>query len=181
MVEGSNYLDNLELMDRSLGEVRRSMEDMGTWETATVLVTSDHWWKTGVQESSSQPLSTSEEAAFADRIGHRVPFLLKMAGQKEAMTYESAFNTVLTHDLLLALLRGKVCTPNSVVSWIDQQRSIAGNPHTASGKPVPAAGRRLILSSRFLRALQCYTVHPASPFPWPSPNASSASALRSLT
>ncbi len=132
LFEGSNYLDNLELMDRSLGEVRRSMEDTGTWETAAVLVTSDHWWKTGVQGvqgSSSQPSSTSEEAAFADRIGHRVPFLLKMAGQKEAMTYEPAFNTVLTHDLLLALLRGEVRTPNSVVSWIDQQRSIAGSPH----------------------------------------------------
>ena len=125
--KGSNYLDNLELMDRTLGEVRRSMEDTGTWETTTVLVTSDHSWRTPMLRRQS--FWTSEEAAFANRIDHRVPFLLKMAGQKEAMTYEPAFNTVLTHDLLLALLRGKVCTPNSVVSWIDQQRSIAGNPH----------------------------------------------------
>ena len=122
---GGNYLDNLELMDRALGEVRRSMEDTGTWETTTVLVTSDHSWRTELW--GWQPFWTSEEAA--DRIDQRVPFLLKMAGQKEAMTYEPAFNTVLTHDLLLALLRGKVCTPNSVVSWIDQHRSIAGNPY----------------------------------------------------
>ena len=125
--KGSNYLDNLELMDRSLGEVRRSMEDTGTWETTTVLVTSDHSWRTPMLRR--QPFWTSEEAASADRIEYRVPFLLKMAGQKEAITYEPAFNTVLTHDLLLALLRGKVCTPNSVVSWIDQQRSIARSPH----------------------------------------------------
>ncbi len=126
-VWSGNYLDNLELMDRSLGEVRRSMEDTGTWETTTVLVTSDHSW--GTQWGRWQPFWTSEEAALADTTEHRVPFLLKMAGQKVAITYEPAFNTVLTHDLLLALLRGKVCTPNSVVSWIDQQRSIAGNPH----------------------------------------------------
>ena len=120
--EGGNYLDNLELMDRSLGEVRRSMEDTGTWETTTVLVTSDHWWRTELWREL--PFWTSEEAAFADRTDHRVPFLLKMAGQKEAMTYEPAFNTVLTHDLLLALLRGKVRTPNSIVSWIDQQPAL---------------------------------------------------------
>ena len=125
--EGGNYLDNLELMDRALGEVRRSMEDTGTWETTTVLVTSDHSWRTGFWRRKL--FWTSEEAAFANRTDHRVPFLLKMAGQKEAMTYEPVFNTVLTHDLLLALLRGKVCTPNSVVSWIDQQRSNAGSPH----------------------------------------------------
>ena len=123
--EGGNYLDNLELMDRALGEVRRSMEDTGTWETTAVLVTSDHSW--GTQWRGWQPFWTSEEAA--DKIDHRVPFLLKMAGQREAMSYEPAFNTVLTHDLLLALLRGKVRTPDSVVSWIDQQRSIAGSPH----------------------------------------------------
>ena len=112
--EGSNYLDNLELMDRTLGEIRRSMEDTGAWETTTVLVGSDHSWRTELWRR--HPFWTSEEAAFANRTDHRVPFLLKIAGQKEAITYEPDFNTVLTHDLLLALLRGKVRTPNSVVS-----------------------------------------------------------------
>ena len=125
--EGGNYLDNLELMDRALGEILRSMEDTGTWETTTVLVTSDHSWRTEFWRR--QLFWTSEEAAFANRTDHRVPFLLKIAGQKEAMTYEPVFNTVLTHDLLLALLRGKVRTLNSIVSWLDQHRSIAGNPY----------------------------------------------------
>lgn len=126
--EGSSYLDNLELMDRTLGEIRRAMEGYGIWENTTVLITSDHWWRTDFW--SPHPMWTSEEAAFANGKDHRVPFLLRVAGQKEAITYEPAFNTVLTHDLLLALLRGEVSTPNSIVSWIDRHRSIAGSPYS---------------------------------------------------
>jgi len=126
--EGSSYLDNLELMDRTLGEIRRAMEGSSSWENTTVLITGDHWWRTDWWRT--EPLWTSEDAAFASRIDHRVPFLLRVAGQKEAITYEPAFNTVLIHDLLLALLSGEVSTPNSIVSWIDRHRSIAGSPYS---------------------------------------------------
>ena len=107
-----------------MGEVRRSMEDTGTWETTTVFVTSDHWWKTGVQGSSSQPSSTSaeEDGSRGRSDSQRVGVLAKRTRVRVQVKDRNA-------DALLALLRGKVCTPNSVVSWIDQQRSIARSPH----------------------------------------------------
>ena len=58
----------------------------------------------------------------------RIPFVLKLAGPHEPITYDPAFNTVLTHDLLLALLRGEVSGPQSVVAWLDAHRSIGDSP-----------------------------------------------------
>ena len=40
------YLDNLALADRILGELRQAMEQAGTWDSTTILISSDHWWRT---------------------------------------------------------------------------------------------------------------------------------------
>jgi hypothetical protein len=49
-----------------------------------------------------------------------VPFILKLAGQREAARYEPAFNTVVVHDLILAILGGEVLSPADAVAWLDQ-------------------------------------------------------------
>jgi hypothetical protein len=43
--------------------------------------------------------------------------------------YDAPFNTVVTHDLLLALMRREVSTPVEVVSWLDRHRSIEQSPY----------------------------------------------------
>ena len=110
----AGYLDNLVLADRTLGELRSVMEAKGMWENTVILLTSDHWWY-----NSSQ---------FDGKVDHRVPFVLKLAGQKKGVVYEPAFNTILTHDLFLALLSGEVSGVDSVVSWLDQHRSKVEGP-----------------------------------------------------
>jgi len=99
----SSYLDNLVLTDHTLGELRRAMETAGTWENTTVLITSDHWWR------------------IRGKADHRVPFMLKLAGQKKPVVHEPAFNTVLTHDLLLALMEGELSDPDSVTGWLNRR------------------------------------------------------------
>ncbi|MFY9573663.1 MAG: hypothetical protein WAV20_19870, partial [Blastocatellia bacterium] len=59
---------------------------------------------------------------------HRIPFVLKLARQSRAVEYGSEFNTIVTHDLLLALLKGELSDAESVINWLDQRRSTAGNP-----------------------------------------------------
>jgi hypothetical protein len=39
------YFDNLVLADRFMGEIKSAMKKAGLWETATVLITSDHEWR----------------------------------------------------------------------------------------------------------------------------------------
>ena len=58
--------------------------------------------------------------------------MLKVADQKEPIVYDPAFNTVIVHDLLLALSRGEVSVVDSAVSWLDQHRSKVENPENSN-------------------------------------------------
>jgi len=126
----SNYFDNLLLMDRAIGELRRIMEPDGTWDTTHVLLTADHSLRTNFW--GQQVFWTREEALATGgtELPH-VPFLLKLAGQKTAQTYHSPFNTIVTHDLILALLRQQLAEPESVGQWLDHHRTRAHVPPRA--------------------------------------------------
>jgi len=112
----ADYLDNLALADRTLGEMRRALEAKGMWDSSTILVTSDHWWRIA-------PLRNG-------RRDHRVPFLFKLPGENEALTYEQPFNSVLIHDLLLDVLTNKITTPNDASHWLDLHRTLSESPYT---------------------------------------------------
>ena len=119
----SNYLDNLQLTDRTLGELRHTMEQARLWDDTVVVVTADHPWRSELFRGSLH-WTAEEEAVIANMQApdHRIPYLLKLAGQKQARTYNKSFNTVVTHDLLLAVLRGELASTDSVVEWLDQHR-----------------------------------------------------------
>jgi arylsulfatase A-like enzyme len=134
----SGYLDNLQLADRALGELRSEIEQAGLWETTTVLISSDHWlradrvwrnhpfWKKSFTiEDPSVTKSAKDE---------RVPFVLKLAGEKVGSNYEQPFNTVLSHDLILAILSGEVLNQVDVANWLDQHRSIGKSPYVEGEK-----------------------------------------------
>ena len=126
----SSYLDGLALADRTLGEVRSAMEQASLWNSSFILVSSDHWWRPYVWQGSSSWSPLDDEFVPAkEEINHRVPFLLKAPGQASELVYDSPFNTALTHDLLLSILRGEVSDATSAARWIDQHRSIAESPY----------------------------------------------------
>jgi hypothetical protein len=112
----SAYPDSLALVDRTLGEIRRAMVAAGEWDRTTLIVTADHWYR--------------EADRLTGRLDRRVPFLVKLAGQTGSLEYADDFNTIVTRDLLLAVLRHEITTPREIVSWLDQRR--AG--------PIPQAG-----------------------------------------
>jgi hypothetical protein len=103
------YVDSLALLDRTLSELRRSMQSAGTWDSTTILITSDHPYR--------------EAVAFDGKTDPRIPFLLKLAGQNEGVTFERPFNAVVTQDLLLSILRGELSGPKDVVAWLNQHTS----------------------------------------------------------
>jgi hypothetical protein len=104
------YEDNLVLADNTLGEIRREMENSGLWDGTTVIVSSDHYWRTN-------PKGTSDQ---------RIPFILKLAGQKTGMTYDSKINTLITSELIKGMLKGELTTPESVIQWLDRNRPMPG-------------------------------------------------------
>lgn len=100
------YLDNMVLADRCLAELRAEMERKGCWDDSLVVISSDHHWRTNTYD-----WKTDYE---------HVPFMIKFPHQRKGTTYDGRFNTVLTQDLILAVLDGKVTSPKDAALWLDQ-------------------------------------------------------------
>lgn len=123
LLKGGSYLDNLVLVDNTIGELRRAMEEAGTWESTTIVFTSDHRWRAA--KWSEKPLWTEEdtEVSLFDNIDQRVPFIIKLAGQNEPVEYSNVFNSIISHDLILALLNKDISNTKELVEWIDNNRT----------------------------------------------------------
>jgi hypothetical protein len=133
----TTYLDNLVLADRTLGEIRRVMEEVGAWNTTAVLVTSDHpFRRANWGEADEDGAEEKEDARILPLPrDYRIPFLLKLAGQHTATPYEPPFNTIVTHDLILALLRGELTSAAGLRRWLDEHRSVVYGIYGADHRP----------------------------------------------
>ena len=101
------YLGNLKLADRTLGELRRFMEEDGMWDRTTVLVMADHPWR-----------ETRRFDGIADR---RIPYILKLAGKRQGLAYTPQLDTARTSALLLAILDDRLREPADVVQWLNRE------------------------------------------------------------
>lgn len=106
----ADYPKNLLLMDKSLAAIRGRLESSGRWESTTLILSSDHWWRNA--------------GSFRKQGDLRVPFLVRLPGQDGPFRYRRAFNTVATSGLILALHDGRIAGYRQVAEWLD-----------ANGKP----------------------------------------------
>jgi hypothetical protein len=117
MSKSTGYLNNLGLADRELGSLRRAMETSGQWNKTWLIVSTDHAWR--------------ESRYYDGQLGLRVPFVVRAPGADKAITYSPQVNTVLTHDLILAILRGELTNQEDVAPWLDahprMEPTIVGN------------------------------------------------------
>jgi hypothetical protein len=119
--KGLSYLDNLSLVDSTLGDLRSRMQASGQWESTTVIATSDHSWRTNIWRNT--PSWTREDAEIAgNTIDRRVPFLVKMPKQTKEILYQPAFNTVDTSTLILEILSGRIADGDSLKKWLDEKK-----------------------------------------------------------
>ena len=122
-MDGSgNYLGNLLLVDRTLGELRGAMERAGVWDSTTLLLSSDHALLLAPAEHTAPLWRNAQQTVDRSGIDRRVPFLVKLAGHKTPLSFDSPLNTVLSSDLVVAVLRGNIATPEDLSRWIDQNR-----------------------------------------------------------
>jgi hypothetical protein len=136
-----SYFDNLALTDRTLGDLRAVMEAEQLWDTSTVVVTSDHWWR--AIHRGDWGLLPEEEVVFAGGLDRRIPFLVKFAGQREPLFYGKPFNTILFHDLVLEVFAGRLSTAQEFRAWLDANRASAPIPYLWTKRPRPAPRRPL--------------------------------------
>jgi hypothetical protein len=118
-----SYYGNLTLADSLVGALRRSMEASGTWDATSVIILSDH----GLRARPRPGDMTREEERELRRLRTRiqspefthVPFILKLGGQRDSLTYTPPFNAAVLAELTLKLLRGELRTAKDVARWID--------------------------------------------------------------
>jgi hypothetical protein len=102
-----SYFNNLMLADHELGALRRAMETSGQWDKSWVILSADHSWR--------------KSQSYDGIRDYRVPFLVKSPGVSESIAYSHQFNTaVMTHDLILAILRGEVTNQASAATLLDR-------------------------------------------------------------
>jgi hypothetical protein len=117
-----DYFDNVALVDRTVAEIRRIIEQAGLSDRTALLLTADHGLRPGAwigrmgwtgeldRMTGRQPPST-------------VPFILKLPGQDRAVEVERSFSNVAAGDLALAVLEGKVATAPEAAAWMNQRAS----------------------------------------------------------
>jgi len=104
------YIDALALTDKIVGQLRRSMEQAGVWNTTTVIFSADHPFRHRTN-LDGHPVS------------RRVPYLVKMAGPAEQLSYTAPFSALLTRKLIVAILSGELSRPAQISSWFDGHRA----------------------------------------------------------
>jgi hypothetical protein len=119
---GGGYLDNLALADRIIAQLRRGLERARLGDRTWLVVTSDRWWQ------------TSNE--YDGHVDHRVPFLVRPPDGGRATHLDMPFNTLGTHDLVLAILRGSVSDTRDAAAWLARQPAASPRDYTREGRPV---------------------------------------------
>lgn len=103
------YIDTLALVDRTVADIRGSMEAAGLWDSTTILITADHSFR-------------KRPGLDGKPVGQRVPFILKLAGQSRGFKSSLQFSALLTHDLLLALLENEISSADELERWVLQHQ-----------------------------------------------------------
>jgi Sulfatase len=100
--DSASYLDNLALADRTLGDVRATLERDGLWDRTILLVTSDHPLRDWIIEDAVW--WNDSETASLGRVSRRyVPFLLKTPAEPAREYHEPVpprFHRLLTQILI---------------------------------------------------------------------------------
>ncbi len=108
------YFDNLALADRSLRELREAIAQSGLADRTTIVVFGDHG-----RRSPDNGLTIEDP---------RVPFLVRLPRQDDAVAYDTPLNLLLVHDLSLELLAGRVQTGADLTRWLDHWAARAQPP-----------------------------------------------------
>jgi hypothetical protein len=112
-----DYFDNLALVDRTVGELRRTLEEAGLWDRTAILLTADHGFR---PDNWRGRTGWTEEfdRLTAGGTSLTVPLILKLPGSSRGVTFDGQISNVVAGDLALAVLKGAVSTPAQAVDWL---------------------------------------------------------------
>jgi hypothetical protein len=114
-----DYVDNISLVDRTMGDLRAAMQAAGTWNNSSVIISSDHPYRSWLWGSISEP-ERGRKHLDQDTLYAKVPLLVKLPGQHRELRYSQKFNTEVLHEMILTLVRGNITDPLQLANWISE-------------------------------------------------------------
>jgi hypothetical protein len=113
----ASYIDNLALADRTLGDIRRTLEQTGQWDSSTVIVMGDHSFRTKLWETAHVWTAEDEIATHGGQYDPRPAYIVKLPNQTTAARIDAPFQTVNTRKLFDALMSHQINTPADLAAW----------------------------------------------------------------
>ena len=104
-----NYFDNVQLMDRTLGELLDKLQSSGLADSTHIIFTSDHSWY--------------HSYFYRQKEDWRIPYIVRLAGENKGITFDKPFNSVVTSLLVHTLLKGEVNTYPELSRWLTKNSS----------------------------------------------------------
>jgi len=103
---GGSYLDNLALSDRVLGELISTVNATASASKTTVILCSDHSWRTYLWRS--RPLWTKEdETASRGQFDPRPVLMIHYPGQQVQHDVTAPFEEIRIHEIIQHMLQGQ--------------------------------------------------------------------------
>lgn len=114
---GGSYLDNLVLADDALGTLRAAIDATPDAGTTTLVVSGDHSMRVPKWRGGNY-WTSEDEQVFHDRFDTRPVLMVHFAGETAGRDVSGAFDELRTHDLVEALLQGKVTDEAELEQWV---------------------------------------------------------------
>jgi hypothetical protein len=113
-----DYLDNLALVDRTVGELRVTLEKAGLWDRTAILLTADHGFRPDNWRGRTGWTGEFDRLA-AGGASLTVPLMLKLPRGGHA-AFDTPLSNVVSGDLALAVLKGEVSTTEQGTAWLER-------------------------------------------------------------
>lgn len=122
---GGDYLDNLTLADETLGELRQEVENGPEGDRTTFILSSDHSWRVPMWSNDGR-WTAEEERISGGRFDPRPVFLIHFAGQKEGWEKQEASPELVEHDIIAAILEGRIHTAEDLRERLGSMEAARG-------------------------------------------------------
>jgi hypothetical protein len=113
---GGSYLDNLALADVYLGTLLQAIQSTRLAASTTIVICSDHSWRTPMWRNSAGWTIEDEQVAKGG-FDSRPVLLVHFPGETDGHTIGRAINSVVMHDILQDMLRGKLLAEQDFMGW----------------------------------------------------------------
>jgi hypothetical protein len=117
-----DYLDNLVLADDTLGTLMKVLESAQNNQQMTIIVSSDHSWRTFWWENSGSWSKEAMRVTHGGKFDPRPVLMVHLPGATSGQVISTPTSVLAVHSILDAFLREQLHTPADLEKLVDQQR-----------------------------------------------------------